>query len=119
MKTILLLLLTPLLSSSALQGDWRGESVCQQKNTACRDEQVVYHVAAPDPSGKVAISADKIVNTQAVNMGTILLQFDKEKETLDGQDGPRVWHFQIRNGEITGTLTINGDLIRRISLKKG
>ena len=56
--------------ASTFVGTWRGESVCVAKNTACHNETVVYRVTKlPDRSDDVSISADKIVNGNAINMG--------------------------------------------------
>ena len=55
-------------SDAAPAGVWHGISICQQKNTACRDEKVIYHLSAPDAAGKVSASADKIVDGKPVSM---------------------------------------------------
>src|SRR5437016_808671 len=95
-------------SNDALKGDWHGSSTCQQQNTACKDEKVVYHVSAPDGAGKVTIDADKILAGAPVDMGRIILAYDKDKQVLDGADGPRVWHFQLEGHAMHGTLTVSG-----------
>lgn len=106
-------------SGDALLGDWRGDSVCQQKNTACQDEKVVYHISAPDSAGKVTIGADKIADGRRIDMGSIVLNYDDTKKTLDGKDGPRVWHFDVKGSTMSGTLTIAGTPIRKVYLRKG
>src|SRR3954464_2169059 len=105
-------------ADTPIKGDWHGESICQQKNTACRDEQVVFHFSAPDSSGKLSVAADKIVNGKAVDMGTIWLQYDQKTHVLDGNDEGRIWHFQISGAEMSGTLMTNGQLIRKISVTR-
>jgi hypothetical protein len=111
--------MSPLSSADTpIKGDWHGESICQQKNTACRDEQIVLHFSAPDATGKLSVAADKIVSGKAVDMGTVWLQYDREKHVLDGNDEGRIWHFQVRGAAMTGTLTTGGQLIRKISVTK-
>jgi hypothetical protein len=105
-------------STDGLQGDWRGTSACQQKNTACHDEKVVYHIPAPDSAGRVTINADKIVDGKPIDMGPVTLTYDKAKQTLSGEDGPRVWHFDIKGNTISGTLVSSGTLVRKVELKK-
>jgi hypothetical protein len=120
-KPILFLLLSVITagaSGNTLAGDWRGDSSCQQKNTACKNEKVVYHIPAPDAAGKVTINADRIVDGKPIDMGPVVLTYDKTKQTLSGEDGPRVWHFDIRGNTISGTLTSAGTLIRKVELKK-
>jgi hypothetical protein len=104
--------------SDGLQGDWRGTSACQQKNTACHDEQVVYHIPAPDSNGKVTVNADRIVDGKAIDMGPVEMTYDKAKQTLSGEDGPRVWHFDIKGKTMSGTLISSGTLVRKVDLKK-
>lgn len=106
------------VSAVSLEGDWHGESLCQQKNTACRDEKVVYRISAPGPDGTVTVDADKIVEGRAVSMGKVRFHYDKQKETLDAVDGPRVWHFEIEGKSMRGTLRSKGELIRKVELTK-
>jgi hypothetical protein len=117
---VLLAVLTASLAAAtdAIQGDWRGTSLCQQKNTACHDEKVVYHIPAPDSNGKVTINADRIVNGEPIDMGPVTLTYDKARQTLSGEDGPRVWRFDIKGNTMSGTLTSSGRLIRKVDLKK-
>src|SRR5215467_12814047 len=63
---------------SDLVGNWSGESICQDRNSACRDEKNVYHVSKSKNPGIMTISADKIVDGQAVNMGSIDFKYDPE-----------------------------------------
>ena len=105
-------------SDVAPAGDWHGDSICQQKNTACRDEKVIYHISAPDTAGKITVSADKIVEGQPVNMGKILFDYNREKQILRAEDGPRIWHFQIDGHAMHGTLMASGTLVRKVELTK-
>lgn len=105
-------------SSDSIKGDWRGTSICQQTNTACRDEKVIYHIPAPDAAGKVTINADKIVDGKPLDMGPVTLTYDRTKQTLSGVDGPRVWHFDIKGNAMSGTLMSSGKLVRKVDLQK-
>ena len=104
--------------TTTIQGDWSGTSLCQQKNTACHDEKVIYHIPAPDRDGKVTINADRIVDGKAIDMGPVTLTYDKTKQTLSGEDGPRIWHFDIKGNTMSGTLVSSGTLVRKVDLKK-
>jgi hypothetical protein len=105
-------------SADSLQGDWRGTSLCQQKNTACHDEKVVYHISAPDSAGNVTIDADKIVDGKPDNMGTVVMQYDEAKHSLHANDAGRVWDFQISGRSMRGTLMHGDTLLRKIELTK-
>ena len=54
----------------AIAGIWRGRSSCEQKESACREETVVYRFSPlQDKPGSFSVTADKIVDGKAMNMG--------------------------------------------------
>ena len=56
----------------ALIGDWRGESICVVKPSACHDEESLYHVSpVPQKPGAFSLKADKIVNGRPVYMARV------------------------------------------------
>lgn len=102
-----------------LIGNWTGESVCQVKPSACHDEKVVYHVSKGSDPDHVMISADKIVDGKAVNMGSGNYIYDRTNGTLLNEIEGRVWRFTVRGNTMTGTLTMPDKTIyRRVALKK-
>ena len=105
---------------SDLLGNWSGESICQDKNSPCRDEKNVYHISRSEKPGILTISADKIVDGQAINMGTIDFKYDKENKTLTSESDRAVWKFLVKDRTMEGTLTLmpGKKLYRRITLKK-
>jgi len=106
------------LSVDSLQGDWRGTSLCQQKNTSCHDEKVVYHLSAPDSSDNVTVDADKIVDGKPDNMGRVVMHYDEAKHSLHANDSGRIWDFQISGRSMHGTLRNGNTLIRKVELTK-
>ncbi len=118
MIRLLLLSITGVAALSAadqpkLAGDWKGESICLANKPSCTDEKVVFHLAEPDASGAVEVSADKIADGRTINMGTVKMQYDKEKGTLFAQDGPRGWRFTINGKKMEGTLTVPDNVVMR------
>jgi hypothetical protein len=110
----------PALSEAALIGDWKGESVCLDKQSACHDETVVYHLSKGEKAGWYRASADKIVDGSAVNMGTLDFRYDAGKRTLvcEAQRGA-VWTFRVDGNKMNGTLTLaDKTVFRCISLTK-
>jgi hypothetical protein len=90
-----------------LVGDWSGESVCvnREKFPACKDEQVVYHVApAEGKADTVTITADKIVNGKPETMGVIDFVYDARKQTLTGE-------FKNGRVHISLELAVKGDTL--------
>lgn len=102
-----------------LIGNWAGDSICQVKNSACRDEKVVYHIAKGSDADNVTISADKIVDGKAINMGTGDYTYDRKNGTLINESEGRVWKFTVKGKAMEGTLTMPDKTVyRRVTLKK-
>lgn len=110
---------------SQLVGNWTGESICVGNNPACHDERVVYRISKPpDKTGKVTITADKIINGKPETMGVLDFKYDKEKGTLvnefqtAGYHG--VWELTVKDDVMEGTLILLPDktIARRVRVKK-
>jgi hypothetical protein len=102
-----------------LIGNWTGESICQVKNSPCHDEKVVYHIAKGSNPGHVLVSADKIVDDKAINMGTGDYTYDRSNGTLLNETEGRVWKFTLNGKTMEGTLTMSDKKVyRRVTLKK-
>jgi hypothetical protein len=122
--TIVMAMLLPAVSAgdedgvSRLFGKWRGTSSCVARNTACRDETVVYHLARlPDKPGYVSINADKIVNGNAIHMGTLEFRYDQSMLVCEYAQG--VWRLKVTGEKMEGTLTRqDGTEFRRVMLRK-
>jgi hypothetical protein len=112
--------------AAKLVGNWTGESICVAKDRpACRDEKVVYRIAAPpDETGLVTIQADKIVDGKPETMYVLDFKYDAAKGTLVGEFTRRnthgVWEYTVRGDEMEGTLTILPDRTtgRRVNVRK-
>ena len=124
------LLLTAVLSLSAiaqntddeskLVGNWSGESKCTGARSACHDETVVYHITKlSGKPGRMSISADKIVNGEPVNMGSLQFQYDPATHTLTCEYAQGVWRLRIDGLNMEGTLTLTDKTVgRHVKLKK-
>jgi hypothetical protein len=71
----------------ALTGTWRGRSICVDRSGGCRDEEVIYRIKQAIGSSDVSIYADKIVDGKAMDMGTLVFTYDKEKGLLTNNAG--------------------------------
>ena len=112
-------------AGSDLVGNWIGESICVGNRPACHDEQVIYRITkAPDASGNVTITADKIVNGKPELMGVLDFKYDSEKRTLvcdfTRGDTHGLWEFTVNGNTMEGTLMVLPDktLVRRVKVKK-
>jgi hypothetical protein len=106
--------------SDDIAGTWRGESACEAKGTACRDETVVYRFSPI--AGKPTIflvSADKIVDGKHVNMGTLEFQYATERHELRCDYAQGIWRLKVAGAMIQGMLTRpDGTVFRRLNLRK-
>ena len=121
-STLLLLAASSTLTAqqAGLAGVWRGESICVQQGTACKNEQVVYYVdAIPDHPDQVQIRADKIVNGEAITMGTSAWHVDSDHHTVEWKTPRQVWLLSFSGMHMEGTLTLSdGTVVRKASLRK-
>jgi hypothetical protein len=101
-------------------GDWRGESVCVVRESACHDEDSLYHVAKlPEKPGWVSMKLDKIVNGKPVTMGTMDCSYDAVRRSLMCNFPRGVMRFTVTGNKMEGTLTLaDGTPWRKLSLKK-
>jgi len=111
-------------TADKIEGIWKGTSICQQKQSACHDENVVYHISKK-AANVYTIQASKIVNGAEEDMGTFdSVVYDKTKQTLsftmkDNQGRSAAWLFKVDGTQMHGTLTINENtLFRIVELKK-
>jgi hypothetical protein len=104
----------------AIAGVWRGQSSCEQKESACREETVVYRLSPlQDKPGSFSVSADKIVDGKAVNMGTLEFRYVEDQHELVCEYAQGVWRLSVDGEKIEGTLTRpDGSLFRRVALRK-
>jgi len=105
---------------SSLLGDWRGESVCVVRDSACRDEDSLYHLTklAGKP-GWFSMKLDKIVDGKPVTMGTTECSYDSAKRALTCEFPRGVFRFTIQANKMAGTMNLtDGTLWRNITLTK-
>jgi hypothetical protein len=121
-STLLLLASSSTLRAqqASLTGVWRGESICVQQGTACNNEHVVYYIdAIPDHQDQVQIRADKIVNGEAITMGTSTWNLDAAHHTIEWKTPRQVWLISVSGTRAEGSLTLSdGTPIRKMTLQK-
>jgi len=106
---------------SALVGDWRGDSVCVVRESACRDEDSLYHIIqVPEKPGRFSLRADKIIGGKPVTMGTSDCSYDAKEHTLECTiPTGSTLRFALEGTTLRGSMTLaNKTLWRKITLKK-
>lgn len=101
-------------------GDWRGVSICMVRESACRDEDSLYHVTRlTGKLGWYSMKFDKIVDGKPVTMGKQECSYDSTKKSLVCEFARGVMRFSIQGDRMEGSMSLtDGTLWRRISLKK-
>src|SRR5258708_40231037 len=105
---------------SGLVGDWRGPSICMVRDSACRDEDSLYHVAKPaGKPGWFFMKLDKIVDGKPVTMGTVECSYDSAKPALTCEFPRGVFRLEIQANKMAGTMNLrDGTLWRKIALSR-
>jgi len=104
---------------SLLVGDWRGESKVQAKNTAAKDEVVIWHIAKGSEPGRLIVTADKIVDGKAISMGALEFKYDREKKQIVCDNKRGIWKLTFKGNTLEGTLTLpDQTVLRRVVLEK-
>ena len=131
MQVAIILIVVSLLCPAAwcasardLIGTWEGEPKCTFPDSACHDERARYRIVADQKNpGKFNLLGYKVVNGDAVFMGTLECEYHGSQSTLTctghtaRQDD---WEFQVSGDTMTGTLKLGAEkaLYRRITLRK-
>jgi hypothetical protein len=113
-------------TANPILGTWRGTSICTPVRPACHDEIAVYHIAPSPKTDTVAMTMNKVVNGEEVEMGgTVEYHVDEPTRTLTyemaARDGTRgVFRFTWSENKMTGTLIQlpGGEVVRNITLEK-
>jgi hypothetical protein len=107
-------------AESDVIGDWRGDSICQVRKSACHDEDSLYHVSKlRDKPAWFSMKLDKIVAGKPVTTGTMECSYDSAKSALTCEFPRGSMHFSVQGEKMTGTMNLtDGTLWRKLSLKK-
>ena len=116
----LFLLFGKISPAQTLNGNWKGTSLCQIKNSPCHDEIVVYHISKDSGSNSYLVNAGKIIEGKENDMGALNFSFDPNQMILFLVDSVQQvkWEFKVTGKEMHGTLISKGKLFRIIDLKR-
>jgi hypothetical protein len=114
----LLLTLEKNSKAQSFAGVWKGESLCQDKNSSCHDEKVVYHISKGNSANSYQVDAGKIIDGKEIDMGTLNFVYDPTEKILFLADSANQvrWEFKLTGKEMHGTLISHGQLFRIVNL---
>lgn len=100
-------------------GDWLGDSICVVRPSACNDEKALYRIQKlGDKPNHFSLQAGKIVNGQAVDMGTVDCAYAPEKRALTCEFAKGAVHLNLQDNRMEGTMNLtDGTLWRNITLR--
>jgi hypothetical protein len=107
---------------TAIDGTWKGTSICHVKPSPCHDETVVYRARQTDPDSH-RIRAYKIVGDKEVYMGEIIGTYTGattfQAQSVDHQHRTATWTFTLNGDHMSGRLTLDdGTLFRLIEVDR-
>ena len=88
-------------------GTWRGTSLCQVRQSACYDENVVYRLTRTPARDSLALDGRRIVNAAEVEMGVLGCRLDAPSARLRCAIPNGVWQFTIRGDSLVGELRLS------------
>jgi hypothetical protein len=104
-------------------GSWEGESKCTIPKSSCKDEHVIYEIAADtDAPNHVHLDAYKVLGGKKESTGKLACTY-RAGEILDctanGLDKDH-WEFRVYRERMIGSLVLGNErtLYRRIGLRK-
>jgi hypothetical protein len=120
----LLIALTALAARAAFpqdvsfEGLWKGDSLCQIKESPCHDEVGVYHVKKTAP-GSFEFAMNKVVGGKEEFMGSLQCSPGEDSNSLVcHQNESAVWTWKVKGDSMSGTLMYRGQLYRKITLTR-
>ena len=103
----------------AVVGDWRGDSICMVRPSACHDEKALYRIKKTgDSPNSYSIDGYKIVDGKPDYMGTFECTYAPEKRTLTCPRPKLVLNLTPDGKNLNGTMNQpDGTVWRNITLR--
>ena len=129
--TALLLLLVSILAFSSkapyysapageepsFTGVWKGDSVCQIKDSPCHDEASVYYVSRGAEPNTFQMKMNKIVQGKEETMGAVNCRTDSTAGSYVCRlNDLSTWTWHLNKGGLDGEMLYRGQLYRKIHL---
>lgn len=113
------------MSAAGVTGTWRGQSVCVDNRSACKNEVVVYRFEpVAGKSTFITLFADKVIKGKRVPMYKLDFQYDETRHTLScefTQGHTRgTWEYKVDGDSMEGTgIALPGKSVaRRVKVRR-
>jgi hypothetical protein len=87
-------------------GTWRGKSACVARQSACKDEVVVYRIALKGRNDSLAIDGRKVIDAREVEMGVLACQLNAPRAYITCVIPSGTWRFRARHDSLIGQLRL-------------
>jgi hypothetical protein len=103
----------------AIAGIWRGQSSCEQKESACRDERRLPGLAASGPARLILGERGQDCRWQGRQHGTLEFRYIAAQRALVCEYAQGIWRLSVDGTKPEGTLIRpDGIVFRRVALRK-
>jgi hypothetical protein len=98
-------------------GVWKGDSLCQIKDSPCHDEASVYYVSPGSEPNTFQMKMNKIVEGKEETMGTVNCRADSSAGSYVCRlNATSTWTWRLNKNSLDGDLQYRGQLYRKIHL---
>ena len=102
---------------ASFAGVWKGDSVCQIKDSPCHDETSVYYVSKGTEPNDFQMKMNKVVNGREETMGRVNCKADSNTASyVCHLNDLATWTWRLSKGVLDGELQYRGHLYRKIHL---
>lgn len=104
-------------TDSSFAGVWKGDSVCQIKDSPCHDETSVYYVSRDADTNNFQMKMNKVVDGKEETMGTVNCRADSNTALYVCRlNEVSTWTWRLSKDVLDGELQYRGQLYRKIHL---
>jgi hypothetical protein len=98
-------------------GVWKGDSVCQIKDSPCHDEASMYYVSKGSEPNSFQMKMNKMVQGKEVTMGTVNCKAESNTGSyICRLNDLSSWTWRLNKNALDGDMQYRGQLYRKIHL---
>jgi len=106
-------------AEASFLGIWKGDSVCQIKDSPCHDEVSVYYVSKSAEPNSFQMKMNKMVDSKEETMGTVNCRPAPENGSYVCRlNELATWTWRLDKDVLDGILEYRGQLYRKIHLTR-